>query len=86
MARRLKRRAEEGDGRAFAVGARDMEHRRELVLGVVEAVEQRKDALEPQPVAGWREHRETVKLGLNPRVRGAREIGHQAAAFASGAR
>ncbi len=73
-------------GRAFAVGPGDMEHRRKPVLRPAEPVEQRGDALEPEPVAGGRKLGESVELGLDLRVRRPREIGHQAAAFASGAR
>ena len=72
--------------RAFAVGPGDVEHGRKPVLRTAEPVEQRGDALEPEPVAGGRKLGQPVELGLDMRVRRPREIGHQAAAFASGAR
>src|SRR6185437_2062250 len=85
-AARLERRSEERDRRPFPVGAGDVEDRRQPVLWTAEALEQRRDALEPQPVAGRRQCRETVELRLDERVRRAREIRHQAASFVSGAR
>ena len=45
LARRLQHRAQEGDGRALAVGAGDMDHRRQPVLRVAEALEQPLDAV-----------------------------------------
>ena len=86
VAARLERRAQEGDGRAFAVGPGDVEDGRKLVLRAAEPLEQGGDPLEPEPVAGRRKHRQAVELGLDVRVGRAREIGHQAASFASGAR
>ena len=39
-----------------------------------------------EAITGWRELREAVELRLDARMRRAREVGHQAAFFASGAR
>ena len=49
-------------------------------------IEQTRDALQPEPVAGGRKHCQPIELRLDARMRRAREVGHQAAAFASGAR
>jgi hypothetical protein len=78
--------AKEGAHRAFAVRPGDVEHRRKPVLRTPEAVEQRVDAIEPEPVTRGRKFGEPVELGLDVPVRRPREIGHQAAAFDSGAR
>ena len=51
---RLERGAKEGAGRAFAVGAGDMEDGRKRVLRAAEPVEQAGDAVEPEPVAAGR--------------------------------
>ena len=83
---RFERGAKEGDGRAFAVGPGDVEHRRKPVLRPAEPVEQRGDALEAEPVAGGRQHGQAIELRLDAGMRRAREVGHHAAAFASGAR
>ena len=48
LARRLQHRAQEGDGRALAVGAGDMDHRRQLRSGWPSAREQPLDAVERQ--------------------------------------
>ena len=79
-------RSKEGADRAFAVRPGDVEHRRKAVLRTAEAVEQLGDAFEAEPVARGRKLGEPVELGLDVRVRRPREIGHQAAAFDSGAR
>ena len=55
-ASRFEHGAEKGDGRAFAVGSGDMKDRRERVLRTPEPVEHRANALEPEPVAGGRDH------------------------------
>jgi hypothetical protein len=62
---RFERGAEDGDGRALAVGPGDVEHRRQPVLRTAETVEQRRHALQPQPVSRRREHRQAVKLRLD---------------------
>src|SRR6185369_14459591 len=76
--------AQECDRRAFAVGSGDMEHGRERVLRPAKPVEKSGYPFKPEPVAGRRNHRQPVELRLDARVRRAREIGHQAAAFFSG--
>ena len=53
-ARRFHPRAQESDGRAFAVGPGDVEDRREQVLRLAQPVEQRRDPLEPEAVADGR--------------------------------
>ena len=47
----LKQRAREGGGRALAVGAGDMNDRRQVELGIAEPVEQPRDAIERKVVA-----------------------------------
>ena len=84
--RALERGAEHGDGRALAVGPGDMENRRQLILRPAEPVEHCPDPLEPEPVAGGRNHVQAVELRLDSGMSRVREIGHQAAAFFSGAR
>ena len=86
VAARLQRRTEERDGRALAVGSGDMEDGRKPVLRAAEPVEDNGDALESEPVAGGRELGQPVELRLDARMRRAREIRHQAAFSASGAR
>ncbi len=51
---RFEDRAEIGAGRSLAIGARDMEGARELVLRIAEARAQFGDALEPEDVAARR--------------------------------
>ena len=48
LAGRFQDRAQEGDGGALAVGAGDMDHRRQLALGMIERGEQPLDAIERQ--------------------------------------
>jgi hypothetical protein len=55
MSRRFERSSNERDRRAFAVGARDVDDRRQLVLWPAKTVEQRKDAVEAKAVTGWRQ-------------------------------
>jgi hypothetical protein len=86
MAARLERRTEEGDGRAFAVGAGDVEDWRQAILRPAEAIEDNRDALETETVAGRRELRQPIQLRLDAGVARACEVGHQAASLASGAR
>ena len=69
VARRLDRGAQEGAGRALAVGAGDMEDRRQPILRPAEPVEQGGDPLEPEPVAARRKERQPVELGLDGRMR-----------------
>ena len=45
---RFQHRAAEGAGRALAVGAGDMDHRRQLALGMIELIEQPQDAVQHQ--------------------------------------
>jgi hypothetical protein len=73
--------AKEGAGRAFAVGAGNMKYRRHCVLRIAEPVEEQRDSLKAQPVAGGRQESEAIQLGLDGRIVRPREIGHQAAAF-----
>ena len=77
----FERGAQEGAGRALAVGAGDMEDGREPVLRPAEAVEQCGDALEPEAVAGIDRRSQPVELRLDRRIGRAREVGHQAAFF-----
>ena len=71
----LDRGAQEGAGRTLAVGAGDMEHRRQRVLRIAEPVEQGGDPLEPENVAAGRQAGEPVELGLDARV-GGRGVVH----------
>ena len=83
---RLERGAQEGHGRALAVRPGNVEDGRKRFLRPTEPVEQCRDAFKPEPVAGRRKLRQPVELRLNLGIRGAGEIRHQAASFASGAR
>ena len=71
---RLQRRAEEGAGRALAVGSGDMENRRQMVLGTPEPIQQREDAFEPELIAGGRQLGQAVELRLDVGVRRAGEV------------
>ena len=44
----LEDRAHEGDGRALAVGAGDMNHRRQMPLRMIERVEDARHPIEPE--------------------------------------
>ncbi len=83
-ARCFDRGAEEGDRRAFAVGAGDMEHGGKGVLWPSQSLEQGGDALQAEMVAGRRDGAKAVELRLDAGMRRAREV-HQAAAFAPAA-
>ena len=48
LARGFQDRAQEGDGRALAVRAGDMDHRRQFALGMLERGEQALHAIERQ--------------------------------------
>ncbi len=48
LARGFQHGAQEGDGRALAVGAGDVDHRRQFALGMIECGEQPLDAVERQ--------------------------------------
>ena len=61
----FQRSAQECAGRAFAVGAGDVEHRRQAVLRSAEPVEKLGDPLEPEPVAGRRQLGQAVELRLD---------------------
>ena len=87
VARRLERGAQEGAGRALAVGAGDVEDRRQAILRTAEPVEQRGDALQPEAIAGGRERRQPVELRLDAGMRSERaKSAIRPASFASGAR
>jgi hypothetical protein len=77
---------QERDGRSFSVRAGDVKDRRKPILRSPQAIEHRRDPFEAEAITGWRELREAVELRLDARMRRAREVGHQAAFFASGAR
>ena len=70
----------------FPLVPADVKDRRKRVLRTAEPLEQRRNPLQPQPVARRRKLRQSVELRLDLRVGRAREIRHQAASFASGAR
>jgi hypothetical protein len=74
--RRLQRRAQEGTGRALAVGAGDMQHRREGAMRIAELSEQIGNPLKPQYVAPRRQARQPVELGLDEGVIGAGAVRH----------
>ena len=83
---RFERGAKEGNRRALAIGPGDVEDRRQPVLRPSEPIEKDADAIETEMVAGGRELVEPIELRLDAGMRRAREVRHQAAAFASGAR
>ena len=48
----FERGAQERNGRAFAIGPGDVEHRRQPVLRPAEPIEKDADAIQTEPVAG----------------------------------
>ena len=72
----FERCTQEGDGRAFAVGSRNVEHRRQLVLGTPKPLEDGADPLQAEAIAGRRKLRQAIKLRLDARMRRACEVGH----------
>jgi hypothetical protein len=75
---RFERGAQEGAGRAFAVGASNMEDRRQGAVRIADAVEQLGDALQTQYVGAGRQGRKAVELGLDARIIGDGVVGHGA--------
>ena len=65
--RRLDRRAQEGAGRALAVGAGDVEHRRQIALGIAEPVEQGANPLQPENIARRATRPPAGRAGAGPR-------------------
>ena len=63
-----------------------MEYGRQRILRAPQALEQLANALQTEPVTVRRNQRQAFELGLHGRIGRPREIGHQAAAFFSGAR
>ncbi len=63
--RRLDRGAEEGAGRALAVGPGDVEDRRQVALRIAEPGEEGGDALQAKHVRARRKRCQTVELALN---------------------
>ncbi len=72
----FEHRAQEGDGRALAVGPRDMEHRRQREVRIAEPPEQRGDARQAEHVAPRRKHFQSVELRLDGGIGRTRGIGH----------
>src|SRR3546814_21115771 len=68
---------------AFAVGARDVEGAREVVLRVAEAGAEFGDAVEAKDVAARRQRGKAVELGLDGGVAGMGVVGHGDSAFDS---
>ena len=85
-ARSLDRGAQEGAGRALAVGAGDVEDGRERPLRIAEPGEEFGDALQPENVAAGRERRQPVELGLDGGMIGDRAVGQGQAASRRGLR
>ena len=48
--RRLNRPAQKRAGRTFAVGPRDMEHRRQIEVRIAQAFQQRRNTRQPQDI------------------------------------
>jgi hypothetical protein len=63
-----------------------VEDRRQPILRPAKAIEHDSNAFEAEPISGGGEFRQPIELRLDAGVRRAREVGHQAAFFASGAR
>ena len=84
--RRLDRRAQEGAGRALAVGAGDMEDGRQRPFRIAEPVEQGRNPLQPQYVAAGRKERQPVELGLDAGIVGTGAVGQLEAALRRGVR
>ena len=72
LAGRFKNRAHEGDGRAFAVGAGDMDQRRQFLFGMIERGKQALDAIERQIDALWMQRQEPRQNGVDCRRAGTR--------------
>src|SRR5207302_8728486 len=81
VAARFECSAQERSGRTFAIRAGNVEDRGKGVLRAAEPGKQSCNALKAEPIARWREIRQAIELLLDARMRGAREIGHQAASF-----
>ena len=71
LARRFEDRAHEGDGRAFAVGAGDMDHRRQPPLRMIERGQQPLDAVERQIDALGMQRQQPRQDGVDRRGVGA---------------
>ncbi len=61
----LDRGTQKGAGRALAVGAGDMEHRRQALMRVAEPVEQHGDAFEAEDVGARGQRPEPIELCLD---------------------
>ena len=76
---RLDRGTQESAGRSLAVGAGDMEDRRQLLLRIAQSLKQRGDPFQPQYVAPRRQHRQPVELTLDGGIGGAGGVCHDVA-------
>ena len=72
----LQHRAQVGAGAALAIGSGDMEHRRQGLVRIAEARQQFMDHFQPQPPARQAERPQPVKLRLDARIVGDREVFH----------
>ena len=78
LLRRLEDGAHEGDGRTLAVGAGDMNHRRQLPLGMAERRQQPLDAIERQ-VDPLRMQRQQPRMNCADRDGAGTRRGHAGA-------
>jgi hypothetical protein len=69
--------AEECAGRSLAVGARDVEDRRQAPLRIAETGEDLADPLQPERVVPGRKRPKPLELAPDERVVGNGVIGHQ---------
>ena len=74
LAGRFQDRAHEGDGRAFAVGAGDMDQRRQLLFGMIERGKQALDAVERQVDALGMQRQEPRQDGVDRPRAGTRRL------------
>ena len=68
--RRLQDCPQEGDGRAFAIGAGDMDHWRQAALGVAERVKDAPHAIEREIDQPWVQPQEARDDGIRAKLRG----------------
>jgi hypothetical protein len=76
QALRLQHGAQIGAGAALAIGARDMEHGRQMVLRIAQRVQQGVDHLQPESPLRQAERAQPGQLRRHPGVIGCREIAH----------
>jgi hypothetical protein len=79
QALRFEHEAQVGAGGALAVGAGNVEHRRQAILRIAQPRAEFAHGVQPQPPLRQRQCAQPVKLGLHGRVVGNREVLHETA-------